>query len=951
MDKFISFLESKKKKRENLEWPSNTEINFQQGERSIKDVVKEWTQTRLCYPNWVILPRKQRNTLWDATKSYSGNESVFADLDIGVGLDYVYELAWRHERCLFSFFNGVVPHIESVVDKYNPFSLILKQTREISDDNPYFKGLKWSDIRIKWAAVSLSLLRFYREEGFTAKWDSLQEVLLSVYLEFSPEFQASFFYERILKASFDADIVRAKSLLREWPTNPSTPFWEAKRASLLSEFGQPEEAVKILESSLLTIRKRLNLSPVDSDYNWVSQEAYVMFLLHFIKQDLRFKILDMTYDDTHFNERWSNLLQYRCDPWSENNYFQLVLSQPFHGYDRKVSKRTFEISVISTTYVIGGSNSEGFHAYTFFRFMEEIGIPLSLRHISIGKDTILGGLDRIMLYSPFIGLGILERCNNPILVSAVFSRAYIQRISSEQANHLINHYLDKFEEFLPEFKSNSFAESFVKKLPAILLRLAVKSNKETKLRMYRFCHQVYNSTLTLPEFGTFVKMLLEVSPATIICDVLPLLIDTPLVSSSHSIKSEIIDPFEDIRSLNGRKCIISSTKIIDLLSKANNPELRISAVRRLLYLHTNELLTLKQSERMIKLIWKDADKNNGFPANTSYYKFYYITLPHPKSVDNTELFKEYIYVNNFKIQTDSGREGISMSGGKDSYAHEVLSGSLSINNADGVSWTEPELEKILGKCELWWEKDKHFLIEEKYKSESFGHSICTEFQMRFRYLSNILARVYGYQKETITDPKIKNRILTLITDMDTKGVPVLKAKAMFSLELGISGKQYISEVQKAVTAGEHMMVIEALESALYVVYFNLFNDDKEFENKMLEFLVQPLTWRMHELMPDFIDAIKEILKEKNYLYESISEALLDTLNYIKNISEDIGEVVKVESTSLLLRKKGMLLSRQLYDIIKDVVPIPERLQQWVDIAYDPDEFGDITIHWNTDGGI
>ena len=109
-------------------------------------------------------------------------------------------------------------------------------------------------------------MRYYREEGLSAKWDHSSERVFAVLPTLSPDHAAQFHYERALFALFALNIEQLKSRLAEWPHNDALPFWAAKKAGLLAEIGQVSEAERILEQSLDTIRTKLNLTPTKADY-------------------------------------------------------------------------------------------------------------------------------------------------------------------------------------------------------------------------------------------------------------------------------------------------------------------------------------------------------------------------------------------------------------------------------------------------------------------------------------------------------------------------------------------------------------------------------------------------------------------------------------------------------------------------------------------------------------
>ena len=145
-------------------------------------------------------------------------------------------------------------------------------------------GLTLEELRHKCHYLILAMLRYYREEGLSAKWDDACARIQAVLPTVAPELTAQFHYERALFALFTLDLQQLTQRLAEWPRNNTLPFWEAKKASLLAEIGQVDEARHILRQSLDMIRAKLNLAPPKVDYTLVSQESFVMYLLHAVSQ-------------------------------------------------------------------------------------------------------------------------------------------------------------------------------------------------------------------------------------------------------------------------------------------------------------------------------------------------------------------------------------------------------------------------------------------------------------------------------------------------------------------------------------------------------------------------------------------------------------------------------------------------------------------------------------------
>ena len=203
-------------------------------------------------------------------------------------------------------------------------------------------------------------MRFYREEGRLDKWKGLCTRIAEYKTSLSPEQKANFYYEHALFSLFELNVVEVKKRLAEWPLNKSLPFWEAKKAGLLAEIGQVEQARKILKTSLTDIRYRLNLQPVTSDYSLVSQESIVMLLLRYV--DMSLAIMEADWSkfqeiQNEYLERWFTLKQYKCDPWAELKIFESSLERPNVTASRQTEKRAFDIGHITK------KNKYGFLGY------------------------------------------------------------------------------------------------------------------------------------------------------------------------------------------------------------------------------------------------------------------------------------------------------------------------------------------------------------------------------------------------------------------------------------------------------------------------------------------------------------------------------------------------------------------------------------------------------------
>jgi len=949
LELFIGYLKKQRNRLKNLEWPLNSDLeNTPPKNEAVSLLIAQWTKCRDKYPNWIILPQEQREKLWIYTEAHSHNEAILQDLAPFEDLNYFYELNWRLEKCLFPIWNSMAPHFQRILDRYNFFPNEILENKEININAAIYKdqSIDWKAYTTKWVELSLAMLRFYREENFEEEWMKTFTSIYSIKLHLSYDQLAHFYYEQILNSIFKMQHEEAKKLLNEWPQNNNSLFWEAKRAMLLTEFGQLEEAANLLEFVLIEVRKRLNLSPIEDDYFWVSQEAYVMFQLKMVQQNILFgnwKIYDETNEkQDDFNERWNDLVRYKCDPWGESKYFDIILSQPYVSNDAVTIKNEFQIGRSTRSFKLGGSPKDFLTAYTFLRYLEELAIPLSLSGVNIGNKSINGALQRIISASPSWGIAISNRYRDNSTIEVVFDRQQLLKLPTTMVNKYVNEYLSRFQKLLSKRTTDPIAAAFTDKVPRILSRLCTKCSEETRVEILKFYEGLFKQQIPIKDLDKLFRNLVDSSNNNTIRKVVEILIDAPiLASNSHLAETTFQEPFGFLvgHDFQG-KLKIKQNSLNEIFQKASDiSNVRVNAIKRLLFLYSTEQLNKRQIKKLFDILWQQKHKN-GFPKDTNCYYFAFLRWPKPSDIDVESLYRQYIISNTFNIQGLRTEKGIGISGGEDRYASELLQGSKTINNLEGIKWSLEELQNLLEKCEEWWSLDKHYLTDEKYKAINFGGSIYEEFLARFKNLTNIIAMVFGFRREELPF-KFRERIELLIRDMESYGISILKAKVVFGLYA--NHEEYLKELESLLALRSRTAsVIDALESIILSVNNSPYGNKKNYILDLLSKLSIPLRWHITELSGDIFDVIKNLIENNDIDLTSIQEDIFSALNYILQTSSEKLQLAEY----LILKQKSISLAGTIYRrCIKNNEPISDAILSWKNISESEDEFGDIRNRW------
>lgn len=291
---FFNFIRSKKPNA--LDWPSNPEtIRPAHGKfdiQVIKKITEEWKKQRKSYPGWLILPHQNRQNLWRFTEAWINYLPNTEKLPPGLDIQYIFELVWRLERCLLPIFNNIAELCEKLLKKNWPFrsekTLDNYQAYSKKEDSYAFTS---SDIREACLAISLAMLRFYREEGELVKWQEMESQLKSISDHLCSEQKEFLNYEGFLFSVFTLDLPSIKLRLDNWRPNEAQPYWVAKRAVALAELGQLSNTDEQIRFSLVESRRKSNNNNSSPVYLSVSNEAFQMLLFRYVR-DASHWILD-----------------------------------------------------------------------------------------------------------------------------------------------------------------------------------------------------------------------------------------------------------------------------------------------------------------------------------------------------------------------------------------------------------------------------------------------------------------------------------------------------------------------------------------------------------------------------------------------------------------------------------------------------------------------------------
>jgi len=941
IDRLLNFLASEDKKDIYINWPENE--RYLDGEGRTEEILQSWVKTRVQYPNWLILPRKQRDRLWQQTQYYINSlEGKDYPTNSTLDLEIFYELNWRLEKCLCPILNNLIPDYEKIIRKYSHEFL------DSISRNENIEGGRWK-LKNKWVELMLALLRFYREEHLLEKWEILDQTLSNIEKELQPEQTAKLWYERCLEKLSRLLYSELNETLAKWPVNTALPYWEAKRATMLAETGQGEKAMNILASSLINIRTRLQLSPVVNDYTWVSVEAYLMVLFSYIKQYNLDNNSSETYNqDSHFTKRTDHLKIYKCDPAAEIDAFTMMLSPEPVNSDTGISY-DFELGRSNQTVSFGKESADVLLGYNYLRFIEEIGLPPILGNLTYGQKPLIGAVKRIAEASTYLAMSSLVRSANKNAVKEIFKRELIRDLPLSTISELISTFIETSENMFNELSSDSlFKPSLMQVIiPEMLSKLATRCQATDREKMLSFLLRIYNSHHRIQFKGCaemMSRLIWSMTPSEKM-EKFNILLAFPMIDNEWSI-DDFPDPFTFVsvftNSIEGPVPEIERSFIRTALKKSMvQSKHRHKGLIRLGTLDRLGVLNPDEKKEFAKILWSQIQPN-GFPDNTSYRPFSFVHLPHPTEVNPEALFKTYL--QNQKIPIHKGQNQLGITGGKIDLFNELLDGTWTKINPIGVKWTSEEITIWLDKLINWWESDKQFLKPGGPKLMFSSKS--REFERRFANLSRVLNSViseHSFWKENIA---IQQSIRTLITDMGAHNIPITSLQIVFIKLFPECHGEIAQHINTRYAAEEHENIVDAANSMIDVI-----KDDKietqfpELLEGILDMVTGSIKWRDLKRLEVATEVLKFCIqtnhkslnsKHLNNIIFGLSKLIIETGNGKPDIH--INE-------KLINRKQSAKLANYLFHYYPEIDQTI--IEKWKAITDSEEEFTEIRKQWKT----
>ena len=870
------------------------------------------------------------------------------------------------EKCLCPIFDNQIEFLEATLNRYLPIADLDTPLESLSKEIPTGRKLTRNDMRDMCHDVLFAVMRYYREDGHLEKWNSTCDKIHDRLATLSSEHKARFYYERALSALFELNPQKIKKSIEEWPIDDSLPFWEARKAGLLAEIGQVDDARIILKNSLATIRAKSNLKPITTDYSLVSQESFVMLLLQSVQSSLNFRtgeFLESEEVRKEFAERWHALLKYKCDPWNELKAFQNALVRQPVSRSNVTTKPMFDIGRSVQTRRFVTLDDEALAAYRFLLFCEDAGVPFRIAGWAIATDSAKGTLSRIAVHSSYWAMATLVRIGDARVVDSIFDRVSLAGLDTASVDDLAGRYMASLKLAITDigtgngFRDANFGTLLAGDLPEILSRLCCKCSPNAKERLVDFLIGLYqsNDRGSYQGIKNLTERLLEALSVDQRIDLIPRLLDFPVLSNLDGLEElEYVNPF-DLLSLERDSISVQPTltddKVELLLEKASCDDAgaRKWVLSTLGRLHDLGLLGAEHRKQFADALWGQLN-DDGLPSDTNYYRYQFLTLPHPAEVEPVALFKKYVRRTQFPIQTDP--KTVTITRGRENTLCDEI--QLARRHLD---WSDEDVHSIVDRLVGWWDADKKNLKRTDIVGP-FG-SIAGIFKKTFSSLVPTLVAMITPRFNPADGNAIRKILRRVTLELSEYGLPTLRLESACLHLFPERREDVLQQIEDGIASSTEEIVIDSLRAVL-VVSERVESDaeDREREDliRILHGVGQIVRWRRETGLPAAIDTIRHVTTRHSLIFaddreklvlEGLHDMIADTSIHAPGSPrlDTDGDSLDV-ARKLDVRRAAAGLAYALSEhYAKRDDSVPGTISEWESVCRSDDEFAEIRNQW------
>jgi len=890
------------------------EIGKAISKEDIRELLQYWKQVRFEYPGWIITPNSNREKLWRYTQDWIYPVFQYLnELEPPYDLFLLYELDWRLQRALSPLFIEWIEYYVKTLNDYNPYPHLgeVPGAKMVPNEENSDK-FNWDEIGSCWVELHFSVIRESRDDLDSKRFFSWLNKIQSVVLQ-KPEWQAKWFHEQCLFYLNTLDFSKVKELINRWPVDKDLPFWEIKRAAIIAEIGNFEQAEDIVEESLQEIR--ISQHSDAPNYELLSQEGWAMLLskaLSVNKNGQQKRLLVSQYRD-----RWEKLSTYGSNPFGVIDSLKSVLgrNKPAIGNVQKV-KQDFDTHSLSITetFTSGFTFSSFLPAFAFIRSFEEGALPVKCGIQSMFSETYTTAAEWIEPFVPLLSICSMLRAGRIKEIEDMFNRVNVAVLPDDTLDYIYPLIKNSLSQTILYTKTgnNGWIGERISVLLEFLSRLTIRLDQEQLLELLEIAIHIYKNPDVLasnyikPFKNFFRRVLAEVSCDNI-CEKMDVLITLPILTEgSYNVPfpSDWPEPFEFISWSEGyerdlRKQFPDYSNFISHLNqivKNGSAEARKRASIRLAKLYSINALNKTETSSFARSLWSRIDDNTKLPSDTYFFISSFIWLPSINREKAVELVRQCLLNMDFNRVADSVRGEFTQD-----LLRNLFKVSKSIFNEEEyyIEWSHQEIKQILRKAVNWWEDEKNKLKGDDYP-DIFG--TVNRVKRAFIGLSKFIADVIMVNID-VSDKETIQVIENLRKDMEDYNIPIIESEP-FVLLYAPSEIDIVSDkIKKGLLSHEKLIV----RSSINATYSWTVQSKKAFLPEMpvllLDMIIHKIALRSQPELNVAIYRTSDIIKKYP---EVFSDEQIDQLLFaLEGLKKDTSLSGSIDSEMMTDKNKNI----------------------------------------------
>jgi hypothetical protein len=582
-----------------------------------------WTQDRNTYPQWLICPDQHRHKLHIRNMFVSITQEKLELIQPYRQAQILYEMVWRTTTSLEGIDETIVPLLEKIA---NP------------NENPFLS-------REQCLEIAVALLRHahvFRNDNIFLK--SIE--ILRAHSQPGDDFYAETAYQSALRARDQLDYTGVMAEINEIEGND--PIWLLRRASLLWEVNENEEAEKLILNAMKELSRRNRQDPQSL---WILSRLSLAQSLDRVCRLNKFSLLEEKPWPDQFRRAF-------CDPYEEIKNIKDKSAEKVRQEreDKSSSIPPFQAGY----YRVKSKNHQNVGSdpglvKSIGMLMETTGLPMRLQHVDVLGSAARDVAELSCDYSIEWFIWLIRSLNEPCgtLFERHFSRIAVALIPSQTCYDLmecINRELLYWRQKIDAGRHGNFKR--IRLLIELLSRLVVRQSpgkaRATLNMVIEMSKAQWIDHVWLNEpVNNLIRGCIEALPPVGQEDVILPLLSFPLSKNELRFPTNFPEPFDHLWKVEIKRNpndIRWDSAITNLIQSATpQSACRPASIIRLTKLFISGALNEKETAKFSSLLWEERDQQSELPDRTSLLTYMFGVLPAPICIDQYSLVNHSLF--------------------------------------------------------------------------------------------------------------------------------------------------------------------------------------------------------------------------------------------------------------------------------------------------------------------